>query len=72
VLTRQNHITRALVRQRDLFGRWSNRWTPPSGGRTGSFSFRFDRRELDPHRFQSVTQCDDPGALAGDRLLCSV
>ena len=27
VLTWQNRITRALVRQRDLFGRWSNRWT---------------------------------------------
>jgi Helix-turn-helix domain len=26
-LTWQNRITRALVRQRDLFGRWSNRWT---------------------------------------------
>jgi hypothetical protein len=23
----QNRITRALVRQRDLFGRWSHRWT---------------------------------------------
>jgi Helix-turn-helix domain len=27
VLTWQNRITRAVVRQRDLFGRWSNRWT---------------------------------------------
>jgi hypothetical protein len=27
VLTWQNRITRALVRQRDLFGRWSHRWT---------------------------------------------
>ena len=27
VLTWQNRITRALVRQRDLFGRWTNRWT---------------------------------------------
>jgi hypothetical protein len=27
VLTWQNRITRALVRQRDLFGRWSTRWT---------------------------------------------
>jgi hypothetical protein len=27
VLTWQNRITRALVRQRDLFGQWSNRWT---------------------------------------------
>jgi hypothetical protein len=27
VLTWQNRITRALVRQRNLFGRWSNRWT---------------------------------------------
>ena len=27
VLTWQNRISRALVRQRDLFGRWSNRWT---------------------------------------------
>ena len=27
VLSWQNRITRALVRQRDLFGRWSNRWT---------------------------------------------
>ena len=27
VLTWQNRITRTLVRQRDLFGRWSNRWT---------------------------------------------
>jgi hypothetical protein len=25
VLTRQNRITRAVVRQRDLFGRWSHR-----------------------------------------------
>ncbi len=27
VLSWQNRITRALVRQRDLFGQWSNRWT---------------------------------------------
>ena len=27
VLTWQNRITRAVVRERDLFGRWSNRWT---------------------------------------------
>jgi hypothetical protein len=27
VLTWQNRITRASVRQRDLFGRWTNRWT---------------------------------------------
>jgi hypothetical protein len=27
VLTWQNRITRAVVRQRDLFGRWSTRWT---------------------------------------------
>ena len=27
VLTWQHRITRAVVRQRDLFGRWSNRWT---------------------------------------------
>ena len=27
VLTWQNRITRAVVRQRDLFGRWSNHWT---------------------------------------------
>ena len=27
VLTWQNRITRAVVRQRDLFGRWANRWT---------------------------------------------
>jgi hypothetical protein len=27
VLTWQHRITRALVRQRDLWGRWSNRWT---------------------------------------------
>jgi hypothetical protein len=27
ILSWQNRITRALVRQRDLFGRWSNRWT---------------------------------------------
>ena len=27
VLTWQNRITPALVRQRDLFGRWSHRWT---------------------------------------------
>jgi hypothetical protein len=27
LLTWQNRITRAVVRQRDLFGRWSNRWT---------------------------------------------
>ena len=27
VLTWQNRITRAVVRQRDLFGRWSHRWT---------------------------------------------
>jgi hypothetical protein len=27
VLTWQNRITRAPVRQRDLFGRWTNRWT---------------------------------------------
>ena len=27
VLTWQNRITRASVRQRDLFGRWSRRWT---------------------------------------------
>jgi len=27
VLTWQNRITRAVVRQRDLFGRWSSRWT---------------------------------------------
>jgi Helix-turn-helix domain len=27
VLTWQNRITRAVVRQRDLWGRWSNRWT---------------------------------------------
>ena len=27
VLSWQNRITRAVVRQRDLFGRWSNRWT---------------------------------------------
>jgi hypothetical protein len=27
VLTWQNRITRALVRQRDLWGHWSNRWT---------------------------------------------
>jgi hypothetical protein len=27
VLTWQNRITRAVVRQRDLFGRWPNRWT---------------------------------------------
>ena len=27
VLTWQNRITRTVVRQRDLFGRWSNRWT---------------------------------------------
>jgi hypothetical protein len=27
VLTWQNRITRAVVRQRDLFGRWSQRWT---------------------------------------------
>ena len=27
VLSWQNRITRAVVRQRDLFGRWSQRWT---------------------------------------------
>ena len=27
VLSWQNRITRALVRQRDLFGRWTTRWT---------------------------------------------
>ena len=27
VLTWQNRITRASVRQRDLFGHWSHRWT---------------------------------------------
>ncbi len=27
VLSWQNRITRASVRQRDLFGRWSHRWT---------------------------------------------
>jgi len=27
VLSWQNRITRALVRQRDLWGGWSNRWT---------------------------------------------
>ena len=27
VLSWQNRITRAVVRQRDLFGRWSSRWT---------------------------------------------
>ena len=27
VLTWQNRITRAVVRQRDLFGRWASRWT---------------------------------------------
>jgi Helix-turn-helix domain len=27
VLSWQNRITRALVRQRDLFGQWTNRWT---------------------------------------------
>jgi hypothetical protein len=27
VLTWQHRITRAVVRQRDLWGRWSNRWT---------------------------------------------
>ena len=27
VLTWQNRITRAVVRQRDLFGQWSSRWT---------------------------------------------
>ena len=27
VLTWQHRITRAVVRQRDLFGRWSSRWT---------------------------------------------
>ena len=27
VLNWQNRITRAVVRQRDLFGRWSSRWT---------------------------------------------
>ena len=27
LLTWQNRITRAVVRHRDLFGRWSNRWT---------------------------------------------
>ena len=27
VLTWQNRITRAVVRQRDLFGRWTQRWT---------------------------------------------
>jgi hypothetical protein len=27
VLTWQQRITRAVVRQRDLWGRWSNRWT---------------------------------------------
>jgi hypothetical protein len=27
VLTWQHRITRALVRQRDLFGRWTSRWT---------------------------------------------
>ena len=27
MLTWQNRITRVLVRQRDLFGRWANRWT---------------------------------------------
>ena len=49
VLTWQNRITRAVVRQRDLFGRWSNRWTvirtsnayvftrPESGGSSAGF-----------------------------------
>jgi helix-turn-helix protein len=27
ILSWQHRITRAVVRQRDLFGRWSNRWT---------------------------------------------
>jgi hypothetical protein len=27
VLSWQHRITRAVVRQRDLFGRWSSRWT---------------------------------------------
>jgi len=27
VLSWQNRITRAVVRQRDLFGRWTARWT---------------------------------------------
>ena len=45
MLTWQNRITRAVVRQRDLFGRWSNRWTVIRT--SNAYVFRDPRRPPD-------------------------
>jgi hypothetical protein len=59
VLSWQNRITRALVCQRDLFGRWSNRWTVIRT--SNAYVFTSDKPGLlSPHR---------PGA-SGRTLSC--
>ena len=44
VLSWQNRITRALVRQRDLFGRWTTRWTVIRT--SNAYVFRDPQRQL--------------------------
>ena len=44
VLTWQHRITRAVVRQRDLFGRWSSRWTVIRT--SNAYVFRDPQRQL--------------------------
>ena len=51
VLTWQNRITRAVVRQRDLFGRWSQRWTVI---RTSN-AYVFRIRSRSPQAFQQLS-----------------
>ena len=59
VLSWQHRIARALVRQRDLFGRWSNRWTVIRTSNAYVFS---DPKAAGSHGFVSKSE-NPPGTL---------
>jgi len=64
VLSWQHRIARALVRQRDLFGRWSNRWTVIRTSNAYVFS---DPKAAGSHGFVSKSE-NPPGTLNQDVL----
>jgi hypothetical protein len=58
----QNRITRAVVRQRDLFGRWSNRWTVI---RTSNAYVFTDPKAAEAGRFPATSE-NPPGTQNQD------
>ena len=62
VLSWQHRIARALVRQRDLFGRWSNRWTVV---RTSN-AYVFSDPQRPPDGVPAAESENPPGTLNQD------